>query len=84
MALKVKDWLKEQSEKQFIIVDPSHGCVKRIKDNLYFLEKQFVGYNGNVYKIVGFDENNIHVYMTRGEINGTVEINDLQRLFDVV
>jgi len=75
--LKVKDWLKERSEKQFLIHSTEPKGVIRLKDDYHFWEKQFVGFEGNRYRITGFSNDNIKVYLEAGSAIGVVEINDL-------
>jgi len=93
--LKIKDWLKERSEKnffgekQFIFKHyvsgiPPRRYVSRIKDDALFREGQTVEFNGRPYEIVEFDKNLVLVSITRKE--GTItlatmtQINNLEEI----
>ena len=76
-VLKIKDWLKEQSEKQFEFIEPIKNWNRvrrlkdnvwfteqqtiRLKDNVWFTEQQTIGYKGNLYTIEEFNSDMVHV-----------------------
>lgn len=74
--LKIKDWLKEKSEKQFEFLFKDKDFVKRIKDKQYFVvgdKLKFTGkskesLNSSYCVIDCFDEDEIHVYVRTEEV----------------
>jgi len=89
-VLKIKDWLKEQSEKQFEFIEPikNWNRVRRLKDNVWFTEQQTIGYKGNLYTIEEFNSDMVHVLIKTKtplsdvgfySVEGIVQINELNK-----
>ena len=88
--LKIKDWLKERSEKQFVFITPSTRGNKRafrLKDKAVFREGENVGCSGKLYKIVEFSPNLFNVHITLSAVRNsniiTVEIDALFQLEEI-
>ena len=73
--LKIKDWLKERSEKQFEFVSVDFEVVQRIKDKQYFVVGTRLKLTGKSKEnlksehciIDCFDKDKIHVYVRAEE-----------------